>query len=123
MLERVYFHHIHIKYRAWSLPSLPSTSLHHVFYINFKIEDGRQKKQDGIHSQGPTPPTVFSVPNRNKKLEVRRREGERGGENVSLKTHATTFYPPGGRRPPALPQELEVGARSLSYSPFRVLVF
>ena len=30
-----------------------------------------QSKQDCIHSEGPTPPpTVFSVPKRNKKLEV-----------------------------------------------------
>ena len=39
-------------------------------------------KQDGIHCQGPRPPTAFSVPNINKKLERGRR-----GENVSLKTH------------------------------------
>ena len=38
------------------------------------------------HSEGPTPPTAFSVPKINKKLKVwrRRRRGEEGeeGENV-----------------------------------------
>ena len=37
-------------------------------------------------AKDPRPPTAFSVPNRNKKLEG----GEEGeGENVHLKTHAT----------------------------------
>ena len=44
-------------------------------------------QQDGIQCQGPTPPVPFSVPNRNKKLEVEE-EGEEG-EKVSLLTHAT----------------------------------
>ena len=47
----------------------------------------REAKQDGIHSQGPTPPMAFSVPMRNKKLEG----GEEGeGKGFHLKTNATT---------------------------------
>ena len=49
----MHFLAIHIKNRAWSPPSLlPSPSLCHVFYINFKqfyidfkIQDGRKKKK------------------------------------------------------------------------------
>ena len=39
-------------------------------------------KQDGIHCQGPMPPTAFSVPNRNKKLEVPRKRRRRKSQSV-----------------------------------------
>ena len=40
-------------------------------------------------TKDPHPPMAFSVPNRNKKLEVGRRREEEEGEKVSLLTHAT----------------------------------
>ena len=67
-----------------------------VFTSCFNNKLVKLKQQDGIHYQGPTPPMAFSVPNRNKKLEVgrRRRRWRRRRRirrrKVSLLTHATT---------------------------------
>ena len=40
-------------------------------------------KQDGIHCQGSMPPMAFSVPNRNKKLEVGRKSRRRRRKSQS----------------------------------------
>ena len=58
-----------------------------IYSTYLDLQHGSNVNKIAYTAKDPRPPTVFSVPNRNKKLEVGRRRREE--EKVSLKTHAT----------------------------------